>query len=256
MLFDLRLLLPSLNPQVPCFSLCLAPSCCTHWLVGYTENLWCPIPASVQSLMGLWATWSRERCPCPQQRELVQMVFRGHFKLKTFCDCENTALTYGLPGTGNWGDINRKLSEWSGPVRRCWGQELVQPEEVMDLGTPNRNPQLTVPVGRWARRWSLVLPSGAWWHETTGTNWDKTGTKKEFFPHKDNQTGKQAVQGGFAISELEGGQDLTGHNTEKPGLTSVSRRLGWRLIEALCSLNYAVCLWSVSLLVTLVFLYN
>lgn len=52
----------------------------------------------------------------------------------------------------------------------------------------------------------------------------QTGHKKEFFPHEDSQAGKQAVQGGFAISGLGGGQDLTGHNTEQHGLTSVSRR--------------------------------
>lgn len=63
----------------------------------------------------------------------------------------------------------------------------------------------------------------------------QTGHKKEFFPHEDRQAGKQAVQQGFAISGLDDDQDLT--PTEQPGLASVSRRLVWRLIEVLYSMN-------------------
>lgn len=40
------------------------------------------------------------------------------------------------------------------------------------------------------------------------------GHKKEFFPHEDRQAGKQAVQGGFAISGLVGDQELTEQNIE------------------------------------------
>lgn len=48
---------------------------------------------------------------------------------------------------------------------------------------------------------------------------------KGFFLHEDNPAGKQSAQGVCATSVLGVVENLTGHNTEQPGLTSVSSDL-------------------------------
>jgi len=58
-----------------------------HWY-RLSEKVWVSPPwqCSRPGWMGLWATWSTGRCPCPWQGGWNKMIFKNSFQPKPFYD--------------------------------------------------------------------------------------------------------------------------------------------------------------------------
>lgn len=143
------------------------------------------------------------------------------------------------------GQEARALALWA----EATGLGLVQPGKETELGRALKG-SLLLPMGRFQRRWSQALRSGAWQvvrdnrHKCKWKSF-RPDIKENFFTAKTVKWCQRLYREVVASPSLEVFQDLTGKIPEKPGSwPCLHRRLDWRPPKVPCSLSHPMILWS------------